>query len=196
GQQFTHQLQSFLCQYGGDYPNAGDVSTRPVEAGHKAEFDWISAGDEDDGDRRCCGLGSKYCRWSERPDHRHLALHEISRHRRQWTITIRYPAVFDPHVLTFDIAHFGKTAPEYGIEMHGVGLRQAAEISDYRHLRLLRPRRQRPRCRRAAQECDEVAPSHAKLPVEDKAYQRAALCVTAKLAARWQRWVNRFGPNI
>ena len=31
---------------------------------------------------------------------------------------------------------------------------------------------------------DEVAPSHAKLPVEDKAYQRAVLCVTAKLAAK------------
>src|SRR5262249_39124063 len=135
------------------------VSTRPVEAGHKAEFDWISAGDEDDGDRRCCGLSSKYCRWSERPDHRHLALHEISRHRRQWTITIRYPAVFDPHVLTFDIAHFGKTAPECGIEMHGVGLRQAAEISDYRHRRLLRARCKWP-SRRAAEQRDELAPLH------------------------------------
>src|SRR5262249_28046049 len=83
-----------------------------------------------------------------------------SRHRRQWTITIRYPAVFDPHVLTFDIAHFGKTAPECGIKMHGVGLRQAAEISDYRHLRLLRARRERPRSRRAAEQRDELAPLH------------------------------------
>jgi hypothetical protein len=46
-------------------------------------------------------------------------------------------------------------------------------------IRLLRARRERP-SGRAAEECDEVAPSHAKLPVEDKAYQRAALCVTAK----------------
>jgi hypothetical protein len=48
---------------------------------------------------------------------------------------------------------------------------------------LLRARRKRPR-RRTAEKRDEVAPSHAKLPVEDKAYQRAALCVTAKLARR------------
>jgi hypothetical protein len=45
----------------------------------------------------------------------------------------------------------------------------------------------------AAQECDEVAPSHAILPVEDKAYQRAALCVTAKLITEWQKWVKS-GP--
>src|SRR5262249_17029518 len=140
-----------------------DVSARPIEADHKAELDWIGAGDEDDGDRRCCGLGSKYCWWSERADHRHLALYKIGCHRRQGTITIRYPAVFDPHVLTFDIAHFGKTAPECGIKMNGVGLCQAAEISDYRHRGLLRARRERPGHRRAHQ-CDELAPVHCAIP--------------------------------
>jgi hypothetical protein len=34
-----------------------------------------------------------------------------------------------------------------------------------------------------------------QLPVEDKAYQRAALCVTAKLARQVQRWVNRYRCN-
>jgi len=54
------------------------------------------------------------------------------------------------------------------------------ENADAAHaVALLRARRERPR-RRDAQECDEVAPSHAKLAVEDKAYQRAGLCVTAK----------------
>src|SRR5262245_59164094 len=42
--------------------------------------------------------------------------------------------------------------------------------------------------------CDEVAPSHAKLPVEDKAYQRAALCVTAKSARQMTLWVIN-GPS-
>jgi hypothetical protein len=44
-------------------------------------------------------------------------------------------------------------------------------------------RGKRPGDGRAAKECDEVAPPHVKLPpLEDKAYQRTALCVTAKLA--------------
>src|SRR5262249_29792078 len=133
------------------------------EAGHKAEFDWIGAGDEDDWNRRCCRLGSKHCGWAERADHRHLALHEIGGQRRKWTIAIRYPAVFDPHVLTFDIAHFGKTAPKCSIEMHRVGLCQAAEISDYRHYRLLRARCNRPRSRRAAKQHDEFASFHCPL---------------------------------
>ena len=32
------------------------------------------------------------------------------------------------------------------------------------------------------EECDEIGAVSCKLPVEDKAYQSAALCVTAKLA--------------
>jgi len=42
-----------------------------------------------------------------------------------------------------------------------------------------------PRDSRAAKQCDEIAPFHVKVPVEAKAYQKAALCVTAKLARRW-----------
>jgi hypothetical protein len=118
------------------------------------------ASDEDDGNRRCCRLGRKDRRWPERADHRHVALHKIARHRRQWIITIRDPAVFDGDVATFHITHFGKTAAERGVEMYGIGLREAAEISDHRHRRLLRARRERPRGCRATDERDELAPSH------------------------------------
>src|SRR6266487_2376634 len=97
---------------------------------------------------------------SKRADHRHLPLDEIGRHRRQRIITIRYPAVFDRDILTLDIAHLGKTAAECGIEMHGNGLAQAAEISDYRHCFLLRARRERP-CRGATDKSNQVASSHA-----------------------------------
>jgi hypothetical protein len=41
----------------------------------------------------------------------------------------------------------GKTAAECSIELHGNGLAQAAEISDYRHCILLRAGRERPSCR-------------------------------------------------
>jgi hypothetical protein len=52
--------------------------------------------------------------------------------------------------VTLDKAHLGKTAAECGIELHGNGLAQTAEISDYRHCLLLRACRERP-CRRAAE---------------------------------------------
>jgi hypothetical protein len=56
---------------------------------------------------------------------------------------------------------------------------------------LLRERAERPRHCRAAHQCDEVAPSHEKLPIEDKAYQRVALCVTTKWDPQMTLWVNR-----
>src|SRR6202011_1772949 len=127
---------------------------RAVEAGDKAEFDWVGASDEDDGNGRSCGLDRKHCWWAERDDHRHMVLHEIDCHPRQRTITIRYPPVFDRHVPPLAITHFRKTAAECGIEMHGIGLRQATEISDYRH-RLLRARGERPRCNSATKREDK-----------------------------------------
>jgi hypothetical protein len=49
----------------------------------------------------------------------------------------------------------------------------------YWHRVLLRACRERPRgCR--AEECNEVAPFHLDLLIDGEAYQRAALCVTAK----------------
>jgi len=69
----------------------------------------------------------------------------------------------------------GNAGPSFRVAL-GVGHQRA----DPPHpLALLRARRERP-SRRAAEECNEVAPSHARLPVAYKAYQRAALCVTTK----------------
>src|SRR5262249_30860702 len=147
-------------QHRADNPNTGDVSARPVEAGDEPEFDWVCAGDKDDGNTRRRGLGCEHCRWSERADRRHLALDKIGRHCRQRIITIRYPAVFDRHTLTLDIAHFVETAAECSIEINGNRLRQAAEISDHRDRWLLRACRQRPHRCRAADERDELAPLH------------------------------------
>src|SRR6516165_10349256 len=93
------------------------------------------------------------------------------------------PAKFDRDILAFCVAGFGEALSKC-CKQAGVRLRRARmEEADHRQCVLLRARRARPRRRRAADERDEVAPSHAKLPVEDKAYQSAALCVTAKLRA-------------
>src|SRR5262249_11554791 len=157
--QVVQQFQSFLRQYRGDNPNAGDVSPWPVEARDKAEFERVGASDKDDGNASCRGLGREHCRWPECADRCHLPLHQIGRHRRKWIIAVCYPAVFDRDVLTFDIAHLGKTAAECGIELHGNGLAEAAQIPDHRHRRLLRARLERPH-RRAAEQRDELAAFH------------------------------------
>src|SRR5262249_598903 len=136
-----------------------DVPAWLVKAGDKAEFDRVGASDKDDRNARCRGLGREDCRWPNRADHRHLPLDEVGRHCRELIITVRYPAVLDRNILTLDIAHLGKTAAECGIEMHGNGLAQAAEISDYRNCFLLRARRYWPR-RRAAEKRDELASLH------------------------------------
>src|SRR5215472_17726033 len=68
------------------------------------------------------------------------------------------PAIFDRDVAALDIAGFVETSPD-GVKSAGVTVR-AAEEPDHRHCRLLRERRERPRGSRAAEQRDELAPSH------------------------------------
>src|SRR5262245_4238240 len=90
-----------------------------------------------------------------------MAFDEIGRHPRQRIITVCYPVVFDRDVLALDVAHFGKATAECSIELNGDVLCQAAQITNHRHCRLLRPRPNRPRHCRAAKQRDEVAaPDH------------------------------------
>jgi hypothetical protein len=81
------------------------------------------------------------------------------------------PEVCDRDVLAFDIAGFGQRLPEADQQWPAVRERRTAEESDHRHRRLLRAHCERAGGCRHAQECDEIAPSHAKLPVEDTAGQ-------------------------
>src|SRR5262249_29844466 len=71
------------------------------------------------------------------------------------------PAIFDCNISTFGIAGLVQTLPERGQPANIIGmLSSTAEESDHRHHRLLRPRRERPRCRRAAAQRDELAALH------------------------------------
>src|SRR5262249_47092905 len=69
------------------------------------------------------------------------------------------PAVFDSHVLALDKAGFAQALTECAQTAREHVRRFAAKISDRRHRRLLRARRERP-CRRAAEQRDERAPFH------------------------------------
>jgi len=64
------------------------------------------------------------------------------------------------------------------------------EIDPSRSLGLLRACGERPCDGRAAEECDEFAPSRAKLPVEDEGYQRQR-CASHKLSPGAKRISQR-----
>src|SRR5262245_18233951 len=71
------------------------------------------------------------------------------------------PAIFDHHLLTFNVARVSKAPAESAHAVRERVLGLAAEEPDYRHcLWLLRACRERPRGRRAADECHEFAPPH------------------------------------
>src|SRR5262249_16787633 len=70
------------------------------------------------------------------------------------------PAILDRDVFSFDESNVIETLPEGIDKVCEAGSLRASEKSDYRHRRLLRPRRERPRCRRTAEQRDEIATSH------------------------------------
>jgi hypothetical protein len=69
-----------------------------------------------------------------------------------------HPAIFDRHVLARDIPSFLQTVAEADHKVRECVGGPSAEIPDHRHRRLLRPRRERPRNHRAAEQRDEIAP--------------------------------------
>src|SRR5262245_619206 len=69
--------------------------------------------------------------------------------------------VLDHHVLALYVARFVEGFTERSAKARGILGRSGADKADDRHRRLLRPRRQRPRHRRAAEQRDELAaPDH------------------------------------
>src|SRR5262249_35116776 len=64
------------------------------------------------------------------------------------------------YVCAFDKAAFAQAAAKRLLERWGRDLPSSGEITDHRHRSLLRPRRQRPRRRRGADEREEGAAGH------------------------------------
>src|SRR5215472_11430925 len=94
-----------------------------------------------------------------RSDHRHLTAYQIGCEVGQYVVLVLRPAILDHNILALDVAGFTKALPECGQIACTIRKRRAAEESDHRHCRLLRPRRERPR-RRAAEQADELAALH------------------------------------
>src|SRR5262249_2607441 len=106
-------------------------------------------------DLRRGSLGNRRGGSAERGDDIDPQIHQFVRHCRQSVIGACRPAIFDAHVLAFDITGLAQTPNKRVLELR----RGAPEYAHYRH-RLLRSRRERPRSRCAAEERDEVAPLH------------------------------------
>src|SRR5262249_42326871 len=73
------------------------------------------------------------------------------------------PAIFDRHILTFNVAGFSKAPAESAHAVRECVLGLVVEEPDHRYGRLLRARHEWPQCRprhRTADECYEVAPPH------------------------------------
>src|SRR5260221_183063 len=138
----------------------GDGATRAVQAAQEAELDRVPSRLEDDWNRRCRSFGCEGGWCGSRSDHGYLLAHQISRQLRQPIVFTLRPAVFDCHVLTFDITSFFQTAKETGHEPCERTRRCAVKEPDHPHRRLLRPRRERPYCRCTAEQRDELAPPH------------------------------------
>src|SRR5262249_34602844 len=78
-------------------------------------------------------------------------------HRWQPIVLPLRPAILDEDVLILDVAELLETSAERGNAI--VQLRRVQK-PDYGHRWLLRSRRERPRCCRAAEQRDELAPPH------------------------------------
>src|SRR6516165_8907549 len=89
---------------------------------------------------------------------------QVGRQRWQPIEVVVRPTIFNCDVAAFDIADLAEPATETGGDVYIGGLGAAAEKADHRHPALLRPRRQRPSRRRAAEKRDEVAAFHGSLP--------------------------------
>src|SRR5262249_998325 len=146
-----------LRVHGGD---AGDIATRPVEAGDETGFDRVYATAEDDWNGRGPCLRRKCHGGSHRDNDSHLTAYEIGYQHRQSIVVALGPAIFDDHIAALEIAGFAQSFTDCCHHMSARPWRTTVEISDHRQCRLLRARRERPRGRRAAEQYDEVTSPH------------------------------------
>jgi hypothetical protein len=91
-------------------------------------------------------------------DHGHLTVDQIGGQSRQFALSIR-EAEFDRHVPALDVTGFLEALTERSrFAVVRYVRSRVVEEPDDRHRRLLRTRRERPCCRRAAKQRYEVAP--------------------------------------
>src|SRR4051812_45167620 len=89
-------------------------------------------------------------------------MNQFRRKRRKLIDLVLSPAVFNRYVLAFDIAYPFEALTKGTQALCPPVKRLEVKKPNHRHRRLLRPCRERPRDRRAAEQCDELPPPHAE----------------------------------
>ena len=152
GDQLAQELQPLRHQFADDEIDAGEVTSGSREAGHQSEPDGVLGHGEHDWNGRGRRLdGDGWSGSAMRDDDRDLPANKIGRQPRQPVELVLGPAVFDRDVLAFDIPCVLQALAKSAQAIRETLGRYRAEETDHRHRRLLRPRRERPRRRRAAE---------------------------------------------
>src|SRR5262245_4652107 len=165
GNHFVQQLKLLRHQEGVEIAYPCDVPAWSIEAGDKPKLYGIGPSLEHDRNCRGRSLGSECGRGAGPGDHSDPPADKISGQGRQSIVMFLRPAVFDRDILPLDITGFLKTFTEGSHKERVSSGCSAAEKPDHRHRRLLRPRRERPRGRRAAEKRYERAPVAVGTPV-------------------------------
>src|SRR5262249_5941615 len=103
-------------------------------------------------------FGRPRSRIANRSDNGDATADKVGHERRQAIVFAVQPMVLHRYVLALYVARFAEALTKRGCMTCGTIKRSTADKADHQSRRLLRPRRERPRGRRAAEQRDELAP--------------------------------------
>ena len=159
GHHLAQQLQPLCANLGIEKIDTCQVAARPGEAGDEADRDRVSGNGKDNRDRRGRRLGRKRAT-RDRDDRGDLSTSQVGRQRWKPIDLIVRPAVFDRYVLALDMTGFLQTlakcradGPRSCRATRCAGTRSPASPAAAPAPRAATPRR-------AAEQRDELAPSH------------------------------------
>ena len=162
GDNLAQKFESLASKIGRLDRQAGDVAARSRQTRDQAGADRVPRRREDDRDDRCRLLCRDDCRGSRRDNDIDLEPDELGRDLGEALAASLRPAILDRDGAALDPAEFAQPLHKSGGPLAPGRRRARAQEPDGRQLRrLLRARRERPRRRRAAEQRDELAPSHA-----------------------------------
>ena len=158
-QHLSNQFYAFATEFRVHPGHAGDVSARPVEAVDKSVGDRISGKRHDDRSVMCRCLCSQRGRREPSHDEIDIEPHQLSSQFGEAAHLSVVRSKFVSNAPPLNVTRLAHRIPEKPPKLLPARSPNH-QNADYRHNRLLRVRRERPRRRRAAKHRDEVAPLH------------------------------------